>query len=263
MKKATKKELEAAVVEARAALEARRAELWQADVAAAKAGGDESWMSKRSERRAQAVVETAKAETEAASVRLAEAETALEEHMAAQEMNAKSGFKAWTVAAKAEAARLTDTLKRQQAEMLETGRRLASLYVVGRKKAPRRILSRRSSLFLRVEVLDPAIRALYETADPPWTFRVEFFRAVRGEREGRWKILPGQSLDHGTVEIMWGDTGLPDELQAVEDIDLGYLYRANGSSGKLKNEKLNLHSIEHFLLSAEDLQAAENVAERA
>jgi hypothetical protein len=110
--------------------------------------------------------------------------------------------------------------------------------------------------------LDPAIVGLYPNADPPGSFHVEVYRAVKGERQGKWRIVAGQDVDPGPTEIMWGRTGVPAGIEAIRDVNLGYLFKPNGNSGKMKNEKLDAYNIEHFLIDEKDLQAAAAVAER-
>jgi hypothetical protein len=265
MKKAekTRKALEEAVREARTTAEARRVELWNAEkTLSLTAGTVESgvgWIERRSARRAQETFETARTALDQANHELEAAEVALEGFMADQEQVEKADFKDWVVVAKAEAERLTGLLRKQQAEALATARALVALHVVGEKKAPRRVLSRTCKRFLRVELTDPSLRALYPNEDHP-VLRIEVFRAQKGERAGRWKILPGQDCDPGEVEIMWGRVGLPDEITSIHDLNLGYLFRANGTGGKLKGEKLNAYNVEHFLIDEKDLQAAAALA---
>ena len=267
MKKFEKKRLELEVVvrEARKRLEDRRLELWNAEkalsftVGVSESGG---WIERRSARRAQEGFDAAKVAMDAASNELAEAEEALENHMAAAEETEKKDFKGWAVKATAEAARLSALLRNQQSEMLATARALVALHVVAERTAPRRIKMRRAvGKFVKVEPCDPKFRELYPAADPPGSFSIELFRAHRGEREGKWRILPGQDLDPGEVEIQWSKVGIPAELAAVDALELGYLYRPNGTAGKLKEEKLNAYSIEHIFLEEKDLQAAMAVGE--
>lgn len=257
--------LEEAVRESRKVLEARRAELWSAEkaaslaVGAVEAGG--GWTAKRNVQAAKKAVDAAAAAMAEATREHEEAEASLIDFMGHEEDSRKGDFATWTARAKVEVARRTGNVQRLQKELLAEVRALTALHVVAREKAPRKVVSRRSSHFVVVEALDPAIKNLYPDADPVGSFRVEFFHAVRGERAGRWRILPGQSLDPGTVEVIWGDTGLGPELESIADLNVGYLFKPNGFGGNLKNEKLDTQNVGRFL-EEEDLKRAALAAER-
>lgn len=258
--------LEEAVRKSRKELEVRRAELWDAETAASLtagvSGSGGGWTDKRAALAAKEAVDAAKAAMEEASRKFEDAENALIEEMAEAEAIVKKDFRAWIIKATEEEARLTGLLQKQQAAAVATASRLVALRIVAEKMAPRRIKSRSSKKFLKVVAIDPAIKNLYPNTDPPGSLHVETFRAVRGERQGKWKIIPGQDCDPGQVEVVWGTEAIPASFEAISDINLGYFHKANGNAGKLKGEKLTARNLEYLLIDEKDLQAAAAVAER-
>ena len=135
-------------------------------VAAATAASSSSWLDRRAERKAEAAVADIRAKLEEARAWAKEAEAALdpvEEEIIELRIGA---VEPEIRAARKKAAELKALLRDQQEAALAIARQLAAVYQAARSKTPQRLVSMRSEKFLKVEITNPAITALYGAESP-------------------------------------------------------------------------------------------------
>jgi chromosome segregation ATPase len=120
-----------------------------------------SWLDRRELRKAEAAVADVRAKLDGARAQAREAEAALdpiEDSIIELQVGAHGPE---IRAARKKAAELKALLREQQEAALVTARQMAAIYKAAAAKIPRRLVSMRSEKFLRVEITDPAITALY------------------------------------------------------------------------------------------------------
>jgi len=161
---------------------------------------------------------------QAARADLQVAENALVEAEDAQAAAESERVKAAHARAVAVVEERTRDMIRLQARLYADLVRLAALREEVAKRTPRRLLSRRSTRFLKCEVLDPVAARLHADVDGnPRPIRVELFKALAGEQRGVWRVLDPVPHDVPPEEIeeAWTDGPLPAELDALCGLDLG------------------------------------------
>jgi hypothetical protein len=174
-------------------------------------------------------------------------------------------------AARKRAVAFAEKFRKKHRELAEAARQGTALLKGVEEIVPRRVVLRRAiNRYLVVEPLDPKLRGLYVGPRairglPEGCFSIEVFRAFKGEKEGRWKILPGQDahLKPSEIETQYGDPELPPELSALRDLDLGRLLPSpnGGKPDPLDGAELNFSVIERLLTEEEIARAMGNLSE--
>ena len=268
-----KRRLEAAVLGAREAVKILSRESVDAEraLAAAAAGGYKSFLDRREFRKRDRVAAEVKARLLVAQKDLGVREEALgriEDEIAELRVElAEPRIRA----IRKRAVELTVRVKELQRELLGAAEELVGLHRATEEILPRRIVGKRSDRFLKVNLTDPALVALHTRTVHPETMaiggsapsiHVEFFKALAGQVAGKWKVADGEELDVGEVEILYGDPALPDEIEAIRDLDIGRLYAVNGDGGVFAGKELNFQTLEH-LTSRKNIHAAQGARKGA
>jgi hypothetical protein len=275
---AEREKLQAAHFAARKAVGHHERELVTAegDLAVAAATAASSWLDRRAERKAEAAVADVRAKLDEARARAKEAEAALDP-IEDQIIELQVGAVEPEIrAARKKAAELKALLREQQEAVLSTARQAVALYKAAAAKTPPRLVSMRSEKFLKVEITNPVVCALYRgpssegdrlNPKPPTIpesvfLHFEFFKARDGEKKGRWKVVPGQDPRPGKVERIYEDGPMPDEIESIKEIELGRLTTVNGRA-RTEQEKadLDFRFIEGLVTEEELRQAAQIIEE--
>jgi ribosome-binding protein aMBF1 (putative translation factor) len=239
--------------------------------AASASGG---WSERREAKRWAGIVESVKERLEAARERVKETEGKIEPIE-----DVIMGIQIGRVGPEIQAARkmaveLKALLRQQQEAALETAKRLAALLAAVVAKTPKRLVSMRSEKYLKVEIRDPVISSYHGGEDPeqakaqgrepkPVFFSVEYFKAVAGERRGKWKIVPGQDMDPGKVEKEYCAGDLPAELEDIKTLDLRRLTTLNGKKPtEMERQTLDFNFI-RFSVTKEELAEVTKAIEEA
>lgn len=171
-------------------------------------------------------------------------------------------------ALKEKASGLWANLRRDYGQAVESARALVRLRVEAEKASAPRVIARKAlGRALYVMPKDPETRESvarsFEVPGMPRGCRdVEYFRALQlTGPEGEWELVPDQDLTPpppDMVEVLMGRGPLPEELAAVERIDLGNWVSLNGSEpagrrGK-KGHPGSLRRVTYFEL-AHEIQA--------
>jgi hypothetical protein len=162
-------------------------------------------------------------------------------------------------ATRKQAIELAVLLRQRQEELLETAKQLVALHKVTAKATPKRLVSRRATRFLQVEITEPTLveqmRPRLDTRPSSVLIHVEYFRALRGVKEGKWQVVNGQDmvLRPEEIEEQWDDGKMPPEVEKIRDLNLGELFPVNGKPRtKLEKELMDFGVIED-LVSDEDM----------
>jgi chromosome segregation ATPase len=231
---------------------------------------DGGWVDRRELRKAERAVSDVRAKLDTARAQAKEVEGGLDP-IEEQILELRIGAVAPEIrAARKKAAELKTLLRQQQEAVLATARQAVALYQAAAAKVPRRLVSMRSEKFLQVEITNPAFVAMMtggedETGKARATsafIHFEFFKARDGEKRGRWKIVPGQSMDPGKIERIFQDGPMPDEIESIRDLELGRLARVNGKPPTdLEKTDLDFDFLERMVTEEELQKAMQSIEE--
>ena len=171
------------------------------------------------------------------------------------------------------------TMRENHEAALAEFRQLVELHADAVAAAPERVVSKRAiNRYLLVRPKDPAMReAIGKSIEirgvEPGAMHLEYFRAMsQSGPDGRFELLPGQDLvppdenDRDQVEIIKAPGRLPEEITAIEQIDLGIEVSGNGAqpppaarrrSVQPPPKRLNFHALVEQLRQERLAAAAE------